>query len=117
MRKISLAFSDAISAGLYENTALLTAIRRWRSKTTGHGCQSPFLDVGFDEDKPHLSEIHVYVARSVGSHCGEEVLRLEAMRNVFEFLAVAGEEDGARARPVSYPNNVALLIVWCIARA
>lgn len=50
----------------------------------------------------------MHVARAVGADGGEEVLRLEAVGDVVELFAVAGEEDGARAGAVADSYNVAL---------
>jgi hypothetical protein len=50
----------------------------------------------------------VYGAGAVGADGGEEVLRLEAVGDVVEFLAVAGEEKGAGAGAVADADDVAL---------
>lgn len=69
-----LAFSDSISATLEKDTALLATIW-WRGcETAGHRGETPFLDIRFDENKAHLTEIDLDVAWSVGSDGGKEVL-------------------------------------------
>jgi hypothetical protein len=50
----------------------------------------------------------VYGAGAVGADGGEEVLRFEAVGDVVEFLAVAGEEEGAGAGAVADADDVAL---------
>ena len=50
----------------------------------------------------------MYGAGAVGADGGEEVLRLEAVGDVVEFLAVAGEEEGACAGAVADADDVAL---------
>jgi hypothetical protein len=47
-------------------------------------------------------------ARPVCAHCGEEVLRLQAMNDIIQLLAVSGEEYRPRPWSVSNANNVAL---------
>lgn len=48
------------------------------------------------------------VCGAVRANCGEEVECLDAVNYIFEFLAVAGKEDGAGSRSVADPDNVAL---------
>lgn len=50
----------------------------------------------------------MYCAGAVGAEGGEEVEGFEPVDDVFEFFAVACEEDGAGARAVADPDNVAL---------
>tara|TARA_R110002003_G_scaffold2062_8_gene23977 strand:- start:3159 stop:3449 length:291 start_codon:yes stop_codon:yes gene_type:complete len=78
-------------------------------------CKTPLLDVGFDENKSHLAEIDVYLARSIGADCGKEVLCLEAVRDVIELLAVACEEERAGARAVTDANDVSLNVGWTVS--
>lgn len=47
-------------------------------------------------------------ARPVGTDGGEEVLGAIVVSHIFQFLAVACEEDGAGSRSVAYTNNIAL---------
>ncbi len=51
---------------------------------------------------------------TVRSEGGEEILSLEAMSDILEFLAVAGEEDGACEGTVAHPDNVALEILLSV---
>lgn len=96
---------------------MLATVGRWRRKTAGHGRQSPLLDVCFDEDKAHLAKVDLDVARPICSHSREEVLCLEAMRDIVELLSVASEKDSAGARPVAYTNDVALFVVRSVVGA
>jgi hypothetical protein len=50
------------------------------------------------------------LTRAVGSKSGEEVLGLETMGDVFEFLAVTREEDGTCAGAITYADDIALEI-------
>lgn len=90
---------------------------RWRwSKTARHWCQSPFLNIRLDKDEAGLPKVDVYGAWSVGTDCGEEILRFKTMCDVFKFLAVAGEEDGAGSWAIAATDYVALnkgWAVWC----
>ena len=96
------------AAYVEEDTPLFTAIRwRW-GETAGHGCETPLLDVGLDEDEARLSEVDVHGARPVGAHGWEEVLRFETVGDVLELLAVAGEEEGSSAGAVTDADYVAL---------
>lgn len=58
----------------------------------------------------------MYLTRSVCAYRREEVLRLEAVCDVVEFLAVAGEEDGSGSRSVSNANDVSLDIGRSVGR-
>ncbi len=72
------------------------------------GARPHFLTLASMKTKPGLAEVDVDDAGPVGADRGEEVLRLEAVDDVVELLAVAREEDGARAGSVAYADNVAL---------
>ena len=104
----ALARPRAIPSGFEQYASLFASVWRGRRKTACHGRQAPFLDVGFDEDETALAEVDMHCARAVGADCGEEVLGFQTVGHVVEFLAVAGEKDGARSGAVSDANNVAL---------
>ena len=87
---------------------MFTAIWGWWCQTARHRCQPPFLHIRFNEHESGLSEVYVYGTWSVGADGWEEVLRFKAVGYVFEFLAVAGEEDGAGSWTVATANDVAL---------
>jgi hypothetical protein len=87
---------------------LLRAVRGRGRQGTRDGRETPLLDVGLDEHEAGLAEVDVHAAGPVGAHGGEEVLVLEAVADVLELLAVAGEEDGARAGPIADAYYVAL---------
>lgn len=91
-----------------KNTSLLTSVRWGRRKTARHRRKTPFLDIRLDEDEAALTEVDVYGTRPVGADCGKEILRLEAVGDVLEFLAVAGEEDGPGAWAVADAYHVPL---------
>lgn len=95
-------------AALQQNATLLGAVRWRRRKASSDGRKAPFLDVGFDEDEAGLTKVDVNSGGPVGADGREEVLRLEAMDDFFEPLAVAGEENGARARTIADADNIAL---------
>ena len=52
--------------------------------------------------------------RSVGAHGWEEVLRLEAMYNIFELFSIPGEEDSPGSWSIAQSYNVALNILRTI---
>lgn len=110
-RESSLARLCAIPPGLQKNAALLTAVRWRRCKAASHRCKAPFFDVCFYEYKSTLPEVDVYSTRSVSADRWEEILGLEAMSHIIQFLAVAREEYRACARPIPNANNVALYIL------
>lgn len=56
-------------------------------------------------------------AGPVGSHCRKEVGSFNAVDDVFELLAVAGEENGTGSGSVSDPNNIALYVWGSIWRS
>lgn len=102
------AFSYAFPAAFEEDGTLFASVGGWRSETTCHGSQAPFLDICFDKDEAHLAEVDVYLAWTVCTDCGEEILRFEAVGYIVEFLAVAGKEKSSCARAVSNSNDVSL---------
>lgn len=111
-RLVPLPNIATLSASFQKDAALLTAVRgRW-CETSCHWSQTPFLHIGFDEDKAHLTKIHMDCARSVGAHGGEKILRLQAVRHVFELLSIAGEENSSSSWSIADSNNVALDILW-----
>ena len=90
--------------------ALLTPIRwRWR-KTAGHGRQTPFLNVGLNEDETALAKIDVDCARTVGADCGEEILGLETVGDVVKLFAVAREEKCACSGSIANADDIALYV-------
>lgn len=97
-----------LGAGLEKNTALLGAVRGWRCEATGDGGETPFLDVGLDEDESGLAQVDVNSGRTVGADSREEVLRLEPMHDFLELLAVASEEYGAGSGSISNADDIAL---------
>lgn len=100
----------AFAAGFKENAALLATVRRRRRETARHRGQTPFLHVGFDEYEAHLSEIDVYRTWSVSPDGGKEVLGLESMAGVIEFLSVSSKEDCPCPWSIANPNHITLYI-------
>ena len=95
-------------ACLEEYASLLGTIWRWRRERARDGGETPLLDVGLDEDEAGLSEVDVDDSWADGADGWEEVGRFETVDDLLEFLAVAGEEDGARAGTVAHADYVAL---------
>jgi hypothetical protein len=93
---------------------LFTAVGWWWGQAASLWCETPLLNVGFDEYKSHLAKIDVYLAWAIRTNCGEEILGLEAMCDVIKLLAVAGKEEGSGARAVSDANNVSLYVCWAV---
>jgi hypothetical protein len=54
----------------------------------------------------------MYAARTIGADRGKEVVAAETDKGIFEFAAIACEEDCARARSIAYAEYVALLEDW-----
>lgn len=105
-----LALANPISATFEKNAALLAAVwGRW-GEAASHRSQSPLLDIGFDKDETHLAKVDLDVTWPVGSDGREEVLRLEAVGNIIQLLAVASEKDSSGAGSVADSYNVSLLI-------
>ncbi len=98
----------SIPTRFQQDAPLLATVRWGRGQAARHRRQAPFLDVGLDEHKSHLAEVDVHRAGSVGAHGGEQILRFEAMRNVVQFAAVAGEEDGTRTWTIADPDDIPL---------
>ena len=109
-----VACGRGVAPAFEEDAALFGAVGWWWCEGARHRRQAPFFDVRFDEDEAQLPEVDVHLAWSVGAYCREEIVRLEAVSYVFEFLAVACEEDGSGAWPVADTDNIALLIFWSI---
>ena len=104
----------AVPSGFEQYASLLASVRWGWRKTACHGCQAPFLDVGFDEDEAALAEVDMHCARAVGADCGKEILGFESMGDIVEFLAVAGEEDSPGSGTVAYADDIALDVFWAI---
>ena len=102
------ALPRSFSSCFQQNTALLTAVRRWWSQAASHRRKAPFLDISFNKNKTALAKIDMYGARTVGTDGWKEVLCLEPMSNVVKFLAIAGEEYTAGSGTVADPNHIAL---------
>lgn len=98
----------AVGARFQQNTTLLRSVRRRRREASGSGSQTPFLDIGLDEDETGLTKVDVDHGRTVGANSGEEVLRLETVDHLLELLAVASKEDGTGSRAVANTDNIAL---------
>ena len=105
---LALSLSLSFPACLKQDTTLLTSIRGWWRKTPRHRCQTPFLDIRFDEDEARLAEVDVHGARAVCADGGEEVLSFETVSYIVELFAVASEENGACAGAVADAYHVAL---------
>jgi hypothetical protein len=97
-----------LGTGFQQNATLLRSVRGWRSQTSSDGGQTPFLDIGLDEDEAGLSEVDVNSSRAVCANGGEEVLCLETVDYLFELLTIACKEDSTSSRPVTHTNNIAL---------
>lgn len=95
-------------AGLEQDAAGLGAIGWRRSQRSDHGCQAPLLDIGLDKDKASLSKVDMYSCGPVGAYGGKEIRILDAMYNVVQLLAVAGEEYATRSWPVTAADDIAL---------
>jgi hypothetical protein len=106
------AFPYAVASRVQKDRALFATIGWWRGQTAGLWCQTPLLHVGFDEDKPHLAKVHMHVAWSVCAYCREEVLGLEAVRNIVEFLAVTGKEERSGSWSIANANDISLYECW-----
>ena len=100
--------------GLEQDAALFTAVWWRRCQTACCGCQPPFLDVGFDEDKATLPEIDVHGAGSVGADSRKEIRCFEAVRHIVELLAIASEEDRAGAWSVADSDNISLHVLGTV---
>ena len=109
-------FPDSFASRIQKNRSLFAAVRWGRSQATCLWGKTPFLYVGFNEDESHLSEVDMYLTRSLSANRGKEVLSLESMRNIVEFLAVTGEEDCSCARSVTNSNNIALDVGRSVSR-
>jgi hypothetical protein len=109
------AFPDSFTTRIQEYRALLTTVRWWWSQTTCLWSKTPFLHVGFNENKSHLSEVYVDLAGPLSTNSREEVLRLETVCDIVQLLAVASEKDRAGARPVANSNDISLNICRSIS--
>ena len=107
---LALSWSLSFPARLKQYTTLLTPIRGWWRKTARHGRQTPFLNIRFNEDEAGLAKVDVHRTRPVCADGGKEVLGLQTVGYVIEFLAVASKEDGTRAGAVANAYHVALYI-------
>jgi hypothetical protein len=110
------AFSYAFATGVEENGTLFAAVGGRGCETAGLGRETPFLDVGFNEDKAHLAKVDVDLAWAICAYCGKEVLSLEAVGDVVEFLAVSGEEKGACSGSVADADDVSLYVGRTVGR-
>lgn len=108
------AFSYAIATRVQKYRSLFAAIRWWRRKAASLWCETPFLDVGLDENEAHLTEIDMYLARSVCSNRGKEVLCFETVCDIIELLAVASEEERSSPWSVADANDISLYVSWTV---
>lgn len=115
-RRPTHTFSDAFSPTFEKDTAGFAAIWWWWCKTASHGCEAPLLHVRFDEHESHLPKVDVYVGRSIGSDGGEEVMKLHAVTNVFQLLAISCEEYCPSSWPISHSYYISLHICRSIVR-
>lgn len=63
----------ATLAGFQEDAALLASVGGRGREGAGRGGETPFLDVGFDEDEAELAEVDVDGGGAVSANCREEV--------------------------------------------
>jgi hypothetical protein len=99
---------SVLATGFQQDATLLRAIWWWGGQAASDGSQAPFLDVGFDKDETSLTKVDVDDGGAVGSDSREEVLRLETMDYLVEFLTVASKEDGSSSWPIPNSDNIAL---------
>ena len=104
----------AFSAGFEQYAALLAPVRRRGRKATRHRSQAPFLDVGFNKHKAHLSEIDVYRCRAICSYTRKKVLRFHSMGYVVELSTISGKKHGSGSRFVSYAYDIPLHVLWAV---
>lgn len=100
--------SAVLGTSFQQNATLLRSIRGWRSQASSDGSETPFLDIGLDENEAGLSEVDVNGGGTVCSNGGEEVLCLETMDYLLQFLTVTSEEDSSSSRTITHADNVAL---------
>ena len=50
----------------------------------------------------------MYSARSIRSNCREEILGLEIVRHLFQFLPISCEENTSGPRPIANTDNITL---------
>lgn len=105
---------SVLPSSFQKNVALLRSIWRWRCQAASHRCETPLLDVGFDEDEAGLAKVDVDGAGTIGSDGREEVLGLETMDDILQFLSVASEEDCARARAIANTYDIALHVLGTV---
>lgn len=98
----------AFSAGLEQDTALLTAVRWRRSQAACHRCEAPLFHVPFDEHKSHLTKVHMDRAGPIRPDGREVVLRFLTVNHLLQLLPVASEEDGSRTGSVSHADYITL---------
>jgi hypothetical protein len=100
--------ASGFASAFQEDASLFAAIRRGWSQAAGCRCQSPFLDIRFDVNESQLPKVDVHPAGSIGANGWEEILRLEPVSNVFQFLSVARKEYRAGSWSIANSYNVAL---------
>ena len=111
---VALSFTNAFPASFKQNAPLFAAVWwRW-SKRACLRCKTPLLHVGLDENESHLTEVDVYIGRSIGANSREVVLALETVCDVLEPLAVACEENSSSSWAIAYTNHIALHEWWCV---
>jgi hypothetical protein len=50
----------------------------------------------------------MYLARPICADCGEEIMCLQAVCDVFKLFAVSGKEYGARSRSIANADDITL---------
>jgi len=97
-----------LGTSFQQNATLLRSIRGWRSQASSDGSETPFFDVGLDENEAGLPEVDVNSSGTICSNGGEEILCLETVNYLLKFLTVASEEDSASSRTITHADDIAL---------
>ena len=75
-----------LGSSFQQNATLLRSIRGWRSQASSDGSETPFFDVGLDENEAGLPEVDVNSSGTICSNGGEEILERKYLGRYFGFL-------------------------------
>ena len=97
-----------LSAAFQQDATLLGTVRRWWCQTASDRRKPPLLDICLDEVEPGLAKVDVNSGRAVGTDSREEILCLEPVDYLFQFLAIPGEKDGTSSGSVADADDIPL---------
>jgi hypothetical protein len=97
------------ASDIKQDASTLAAIGWGRGKSSHTGCQTPLLNIGFNEYETCLTKVDMNAARTVRAYCGKQVPATQTNKSVLGLATVAGIKYSSSSWAVTNTEDIALL--------